>query len=479
MSLSSSSHASRPAEPSNLSLLKEYLRLCIQVKKAKKKLLHLEEQSLLCSQVVAGEQLSGRIEHNNRHMLTYMSEQLARSTTVNRLFGSRQTAKLMLHQGINATEHGWMGLVLKAGLVVHEETGSDDTRLILRFRREGSHEHEKKQDLRRQTTKSMLDEEALRYGMNMYARSRVKPGEDQEARSETVWSTAGDHTFSVELKAYIRGQEPVPEHALPYFRSFFCDLSLSPTLRQWLWEQRIGNRIRMTRSLFNNLLVRGVRDAIEVATEEIMVEDLIRTCSAIPSQTESKRVYENLKRLLSLFEVGFGEQTYRPDIGYVQGMSFIMHQLFRVTRGDVYSTFSMFCNLILADQLLSDLYSFDKELVALAHQVDPHIKRIRKLVKKFHAGLKADNDSVFELTSSSLYTLFASSLPFEAACIFWDMYLVFGPDFVYRFTANVCGMMLKFLKNSATLGSVGAKENLSRLDIQAVWRQMVDRWEDV
>ena len=160
-------------------------------------------------------------------------------------------------------------------------------------------------------------------------------------------------------------------------------------------------------------------------------------------------------------------------------MSFIMHQLFRVNREDVYSTFSMFCNLILADELLSDLYSFDKGKVAASHQVDPHVKRIHKLVKKYHAGLKSDSDGVFELTSSSLYTLYASSLPFEAACAFWDMYFVFGNDFLYRFTANICGMMIKFLKKSATLGSVGAKESLYRLDFRAVWRQMVDRWVEL
>lgn len=57
-----------------------------------------------------------------------------------------------------------------------------------------------------------------------------------------------------------------------------------------------------------------------------------------------------LRKLLQLFEI------YRPDIGYVQGMSYIAWMF--VIRMDPLNSFICFTNMILTDPFLSSLYTF-------------------------------------------------------------------------------------------------------------------------
>jgi len=65
-----------------------------------------------------------------------------------------------------------------------------------------------------------------------------------------------------------------------------------------------------------------------------------------------------LKKLLSLFEV------YRPDIGYVQGMSYFGWMF--LIRMNPINSFISFSNVILTDPFASALYSFQ----------EPKIKKI-------------------------------------------------------------------------------------------------------
>ena len=57
-----------------------------------------------------------------------------------------------------------------------------------------------------------------------------------------------------------------------------------------------------------------------------------------------------LKKLLELFEI------YRPDIGYVQGMSYF-GWMFLIKMNPV-NSFIAFSNVILTDPFVSSLYSF-------------------------------------------------------------------------------------------------------------------------
>ena len=66
-------------------------------------------------------------------------------------------------------------------------------------------------------------------------------------------------------------------------------------------------------------------------------------------------MYQKLHHLLSLF------QLYRPDIGYVQGMSFLIVMLYYFY--DEFETFVVFCNLIITKPLIFACYDFNIPIV--------------------------------------------------------------------------------------------------------------------
>jgi hypothetical protein len=68
---------------------------------------------------------------------------------------------------------------------------------------------------------------------------------------------------------------------------------------------------------------------------------------------------KNMQELLEEFH------CYRPDISYVQGMTYPATILLLVTL-DKFVAFKCFCNLIVANEMLRSLYSFDLRKVLLA-----------------------------------------------------------------------------------------------------------------
>ena len=62
-----------------------------------------------------------------------------------------------------------------------------------------------------------------------------------------------------------------------------------------------------------------------------------------------------IRKCLETFEV------YRPDIGYVQGMSYLAWMF--LVRLDEYRAFSCFANLILCDPFVHSLYFFKERSI--------------------------------------------------------------------------------------------------------------------
>lgn len=183
---------------------------------------------------------------------------------------------------------------------------------------------------------------------------------------------AADDMFISELKPYIDGKKRIPKEALNYFKSYLIDYQISPTLRKWLWKERIGNDVRMNLVLFNNLLSRMRCETISERTQLLIADDLIRTCASISNRLQSNIVFCHLKLLASIFEVLFSVLTlkiYRPDIGYTQGMMSIFYLIYQVVDGDLYETFLLSCNLLLSKgSLFHSLYTFDADKVSKVAQ---------------------------------------------------------------------------------------------------------------
>lgn len=133
--------------------------------------------------------------------------------------------------------------------------------------------------------------------------------------------------------------------------SFFRYYTISDKERIQLWRTRIGNTLGITRSLFENLIIRLEIEGISKKECKLINDDLVRTLPNYGITKVGDTMYKRLHQLLSLF------QLYRPDVGYVQGMSFLIVMLYYYY--DEFDTFTLFCNLIITKPLVWICYDFD------------------------------------------------------------------------------------------------------------------------
>lgn len=111
-----------------------------------------------------------------------------------------------------------------------------------------------------------------------------------------------DELFEKELKGYFCKSEPLEKSCKKYFKNFFCEYTLSPKLRRWLWRERIGNPIRMNRTIFNSWTSKANLLGICADQAAVIKADLIRACSCIDEKYRLK-VYADLERLITVFVV--------------------------------------------------------------------------------------------------------------------------------------------------------------------------------
>lgn len=137
--------------------------------------------------------------------------------------------------------------------------------------------------------------------------------------------------------------------------NFFRHYTISDEERKQLWKIRIGNHLGITRELYEALCLRLEVEGIKKQYSKLIADDLYRTLPNYGSTKIGESMYQKLHHILSLF------QLYRPDIGYVQGMSFLVVMIYYFF--DEYETFAFFTNLVITRPLLFACYDFDLDTV--------------------------------------------------------------------------------------------------------------------
>ena len=150
---------------------------------------------------------------------------------------------------------------------------------------------------------------------------------------------------------------------------FFSKKSISSSSRRLLWSKMIGNGLNITQeqySIYKDLI--KSRKSNPYPIEKQLNIDLRRTLPFDKSLSESQKAFTALKRVLLAFYL------YRPDIGYIQGMTYLVCSLY--LHVDEFNTFKLFSNLIITRPLIHALYSFDsKRVLTISHIFDRMAKK--------------------------------------------------------------------------------------------------------
>lgn len=144
----------------------------------------------------------------------------------------------------------------------------------------------------------------------------------------------------------------------------------------------LSNNLKITEKLYKVLIDRAklCQDNAEKdhqfrKNQKVIEEDLHRTYSEMNVFRFGNKLYQPLKNVLSAYSL------LRPDLGYVQGMSYVAASLL-LHFGSELDTFIVFSNLMNRDELLFNFYSFDMDKVNVTFHV--FMRLMKERLPKLH-----------------------------------------------------------------------------------------------
>ncbi|KAK9887169.1 hypothetical protein WA026_020622 [Henosepilachna vigintioctopunctata] len=208
---------------------------------------------------------------------------------------------------------------------------------------------------------------------------------------------------------------------------------LPSNVRGKVWCLAIGNELNLTQQLYEICLARAQArlkstepNSLELAINQeqsldVIQLDISRTFPHLGIFQEGGPYSEVLHSLLAAYV------CYRPDVGYVQGMSYIAAIL--ILNMEQYNAFICFANLLNQPLHLSAFTLNQNQMHAYYEAYNEFLKyNLPKLYSHFQkSGLTPD---LYLL--DWIYTIFAKAMPLDVACRIWDVFLRDGFEFIFR-----------------------------------------------
>uniref|UniRef100_H0WUP7 TBC1 domain family member 14 n=2 Tax=Otolemur garnettii TaxID=30611 RepID=H0WUP7_OTOGA len=236
---------------------------------------------------------------------------------------------------------------------------------------------------------------------------------------------------------------------LPNWETMWCsrkvrDLwwqGIPPSVRGKVWSLAIGNELNITHELFDICLARAKEKWRSLSTGGSEVESEDAGFSAADREASLELIKLDISRTfpnLCIFQQGgpyhdmlhsiLGAYTcYRPDVGYVQGMSFIAAVL--ILNLDTADAFIAFSNLLNKPCQMA-FFRVDHGLM-LTYFAAFEVFFEENLPKLF-AHFKKNNLTPDIYLIDWIFTLYSKSLPLDLACRIWDVFCRDGEEFLFR-----------------------------------------------
>ncbi|KAM9325018.1 TBC1 domain family member 12 [Gastrophryne carolinensis] len=216
---------------------------------------------------------------------------------------------------------------------------------------------------------------------------------------------------------------------------------LPPSVRGKVWSLAIGNELNITPELYDIFLSRArerwkcfsetgseneIEDAgVSVADREASLEliklDISRTFPSLYIFQKGGPYHDLLHSVLGAYT------CYRPDVGYVQGMSFIAAVL--ILNLEEADAFIAFANLLNKPCQLA-FFRVDHSMMLKYFSAFEVFfeENLPRLFLHFNSyGLTPDLYLI-----DWIFTLYSKSLPLDLACRVWDVFCRDGEEFLFR-----------------------------------------------
>ncbi|CAL1590488.1 unnamed protein product [Knipowitschia caucasica] len=214
---------------------------------------------------------------------------------------------------------------------------------------------------------------------------------------------------------------------------------IPPSVRGKVWSLAVGNDLNITHELFHICLSRakekwrsspapvpenGTDDAGSSDREsslELIKLDISRTFPQLCIFQQGGPYHDVLHSILGAYT------CYRPDVGYVQGMSFIAAVL--ILNLDTADTFIAFANLLNKPCQMA-FFRVDHSLM-LTYFAAFEVFFEENLPKLF-AHFKKNSLTPDIYLIDWIFTLYSKPLPLDLACRVWDVFCRDGEEFLFR-----------------------------------------------
>ncbi|XP_048220488.1 TBC1 domain family member 14 isoform X2 [Perognathus longimembris pacificus] len=264
---------------------------------------------------------------------------------------------------------------------------------------------------------------------------------------------------------------------LPNWETMWCsrkvrDLwwqGIPPSVRGKVWSLAIGNELNITHELFDICLARakerwrslstggseaesedaGFPAADREASLELIKLDISRTFPNLCIFQQGGPYHDMLHSILGAYT------CYRPDVGYVQGMSFIAAVL--ILNLDTADAFIAFSNLLNKPCQMA-FFRVDHSLM-LTYFAAFEVFFEENLPKLF-AHFKKNNLTPDIYLIDWIFTLYSKSLPLDLACRVWDVFCRDGEEFLFR---TALGILKLFEDILARMDFIHSAQFLTRL----------------
>lgn len=222
---------------------------------------------------------------------------------------------------------------------------------------------------------------------------------------------------------------------------------IPPSVRGKVWKLAIGNDLNVTHQLYSICLARAqerlrVADCLEVgdstritrtgdnvdkeASMELIQLDIARTFPHLCIFQRGGPYYDMLHCLLGAYV------CYRPDVGYVQGMSFIAAVL--ILNLEAADAFVCFANLL--NRPCHVAFFCLNQTVMNAYYA-AYNDFFRENLPRLYTHFTESSLSADLYLLDWLYTVFAKAMPLDVACRVWDVFLRDGEEFLFKAALGV------------------------------------------
>jgi len=204
---------------------------------------------------------------------------------------------------------------------------------------------------------------------------------------------------------------------------------LPPPVRGKVWRLALTNSLNLTTHLYTILRTRAHSATESKETLQLVSLDVSRTFPQLGIFQEGGPYHSTLRDLLGAYV------CYRPDLGYVQGMSFIAAIL--LLNLDEADAFIVFANLV-NRPLLAAFYRVDTAAMSQNYSIfSAHLaSHLPRLARHFaRAGLRPDLYMV-----DWVMTLFSKAAPLDITCRIWDLLIRDGEGFLFRAALGVLSL---------------------------------------